>query len=655
MKETETTVLILGAGPAGMLAALTLTKANIPCVLVERHPRPWPQPETPPKAQRLNVRTMELMRHLGLETAVRAQAETAAQRPTMIFTTAVQDTELTRFDLTHEQDESEHSPVSHLYVNQHDLEGILAEQLAEQTGLTRYNEHEWVRVTPSPSGAPATAVLRPLYGGERLAVHADYIIVADGADSVTAQLLGRGAKEAGPLPNMMSIHFRAALPAEPCERYWLFNEQLVGTLTAVAGRQDEWVLLMPFIPPQQKLGTLSAADCTELIRTAVGDFRLSPDVLHTAVWPMRTQILERFDWAERIFFVGDAAHQYSLLGDLGLNMALLGTHNLAWKLQAVCQGWADPALLTTYDTEWRPVALERMNYSHTHLHDLYELFGLELADLHQIQAWTERGTTRILPHEWQEGWPTLALRRQLDKLRVLDEDSERGERRRKNIVTRVREMGDEWFQPWGMDLGYAFQHGALLAENSPQPAGVNPLTEYAPSTWPGARLPHVWLTRTGQDEGTDKNKKLSTLDLVTPGHFLLLTSNVAWAETATAVAEQMNMPLNTIVVGENGAVQDIAGRWSVVSGIGTAGAVLVRPDGHVAWRSLRLPDSAVAHQTVQDVLTKLTHARFLKYKALPSSTPPSISLAEQEILRIYRATAVALAVLFLLWLWRKLR
>ncbi|MCA9979439.1 MAG: FAD-dependent monooxygenase [Anaerolineales bacterium] len=589
MKQEKTTVLILGAGPAGLSTAVSLATAGVACVLVERQPADNTAVSTMPRAQRLNVRTVEILRQLGLETAVRELAETPDKRPTMIFTTAVSAPELTRFPLTHEQDEAEHSPVTHLYLTQPNLEKLLAERLDGLPNLTRYDEHEWVRV--ETVGEQVTAVIRPRYGGERLTIQADYIIVADGASHLTSELLGRETKRAGDLPHMMTIHFRAPeLNGEPCERYWLFNKQLVGTLTPVAGQADEWVLMMPFIPPEQKLGTLSAADCTALIRTAVNDYQLTPDILNTAVWPMQAHILERFDLGQRIFFVGDAAHQFGLLGDLGLNMALQGAHNLAWKLRAVCAGWADPALLTTYDTEWRPVALLRLHNSYDHLQALFALFGLDTADLHQIQAWMNRGSTRILPHELQEHLPVLALRRQLDKLAVLGEDSERGERRRKGIVNRVQEAGDDWFQPWGLDLGYVYESGALLAENSPQPAGVNPLAEYVPSTWPGVRLPHVWLTRPGTDA------PISTLDLVEPDRLLLLTSNPLWAETATAVAEQLGVPLKAVVVGEKGDLQDGSGRWSVVSGIGTAGAVLVRPDGHVAWRSLRLPDTAVAAQ-----------------------------------------------------------
>ncbi len=658
MKQTKTTVLILGAGPAGLLAAYALATAEIPCMLVERRDSSTRDKNTLPRTQRLSVRSLEALRQLGLDTAVQTLAAQSEddQPSSLVFTSAVNHPELARFMLSDPPDMADHSPVSPIYVNQFQLETLLAERVAALPHITLCEAHEWVQVTAGTATEPATAVIRPLYGGERTLVQADYIIAADGADSLTARLLGRGYKSEGDLPQMLTIHFRAAgISSAQGNHYWLFNQRLVGLLTPVvgAGTQDEWVLHLPFIPSAPKLGTLSAAECTELIRTAVDDYQLTPEVLNTAVWPMRTQLLERFDVGERIFFVGDAAHQFSLLNDAGLNTAVQGVHNLIWKMKAVCHGWADPALLTSYDTEWRPYALQRIQYNHAHLHELMALFNLDLADLYQIQAWLARGSTRILPRELQKNLPAIALRRQLDMLKILAEDSERGERRRKVITNRMQERGAAWFQPWGMVLGQAYGQGAVMTEYSPQPQGVNPLTDYVPSTWPGSRLPHVWLTQ--KRTTSDQPERLSTLDLVAPDSFLLLTSNAAWAETATAVAQKLGVPLKTVQIGEQGDVQDERGRWSVVAGIGTAGTVLVRPDGHVAWRSLQLPDTAVAEQVLQDVFTQLTRARFLRYAAIPSSTPPSISIAEQEIKRIYQYTAVGLVVLGVLWVWRIVR
>jgi 2-polyprenyl-6-methoxyphenol hydroxylase-like FAD-dependent oxidoreductase len=644
MKETSTTVLILGGGPAGLLAAYGLATAGVACTLIER--RAVGQINPLPRAQRLDVRSLEILRQWGLEQAVREVAELPESRPAMIFATAVSSPPITQFPLTHDADEAEHSPTTHLYVNQSDLEKLLVERVAASPLVTCYHEYEWVQVR-AEAGC-ATAVIRPIHGGERQTITADYLLAADGAQSVTARLLGRGYKTVGALPDMFAIHFRVPMPlaAQACEQYWLFNEKVAGTLTPVAGRTNEWWWQQPFVPPQQRLGKLNTQLCTELIRTAVGDHQLAPEILHTAVWPQRTRLLERFDVGGRLFFIGSAAHQFSQLGDLELNMALQGVHNLVWKMVAVCHGWAQPGLLTTYDTEWRPHALRRMDYSYEAWQAIYAMLGLVTDELHEVQAWQLRPSTRVWPHEWQEGWPMMRQRRQLAPLKLLAEDSERGERRRKTIINQVRGMGDEWFQPWGMALGFAYEQGALQGEKSPQPTAVNPLTGYAPSTWPGVRLPHVWLNVVGEDA------PLSTLDLVEPDKFLCLTSHAGWAEAATAVAENLGIPLKLVQVGKD--VQDDTGRWSVLAGIGTAGAVLVRPDGHVAWRSLRAPESAsMAMGTLEELFAQLTQERFLKYKAIPSSTPPSVSVAEQEIKQVYRLLGATAVVLVLFWLWRQ--
>jgi 2,4-dichlorophenol 6-monooxygenase len=102
---------------------------------------------------------------------------------------------------------------------------------------------------------------------------------------------------------------------------------------------------------------------------------------------------------------------------------------------------------------------------------------------------------------------------------------------------------------------------------------------YHPTTWPGARLPHVWLGNAG--------RQVSTLDLAGKGRFSLFTgvNGAAWAQAAADAAERTGVPVEVFVIGPGQAYEDLFGDWATAREVGESGCVLVRPDMHVAWRA----------------------------------------------------------------------
>ena len=129
----------------------------------------------------------------------------------------------------------------------------------------------------------------------------------------------------------------------------------------------------------------------------------------------------------------------------------------------------------------------------------------------------------------------------------------------------------------GLIFGASYQSTAVVPDGTPPVAVDDPITDYVPSARPGSRAPHVWLLR--------DNKPISTIDLFGP-HFVLLAgrNGDAWRNAAVGIGIS-EPPLVAYVVGENSAISDPDGNWHDVYGVDTDGAVLVRPDGHVAWRS----------------------------------------------------------------------
>ena len=138
----------------------------------------------------------------------------------------------------------------------------------------------------------------------------------------------------------------------------------------------------------------------------------------------------------------------------------------------------------------------------------------------------------------------------------------------------------------GLQLGYVYAEGALVPDGSEAPALENPVREYQASSRPGARLPHAWLERAGE--------RVSSLDLVRIDGFTLISwgEHEAWAEAAASVG---NVPLSQVRIGTE--VHEPDTHWADVCGLEPGGALLVRPDQHVAWRARSLPSHPTAELT----------------------------------------------------------
>jgi 2,4-dichlorophenol 6-monooxygenase len=227
-----------------------------------------------------------------------------------------------------------------------------------------------------------------------------------------------------------------------------------------------------------------------------------------------------------------------------MNTGIQDAHNLAWKLRLVLDGAAGARLLDTYERERRPVAQENADQSMQNAFRLLEVFEA-------LGVGTDLGADRAAARARMAD--TLADAAGRDRVRAAI-DGQRGH-----------------FDTFGLQLGFTYEDGALVPDGSEPPAVPDRARDYVPTTRPGARLPHAWVTRAGA--------RVSTLDLVPEDGFTLITGPAAscW----TAAAERLR--LRTVVPGRDFA--DPEGRWAARAGIGQDGAILVRPDHHVAWRA----------------------------------------------------------------------
>ena len=146
-------------------------------------------------------------------------------------------------------------------------------------------------------------------------------------------------------------------------------------------------------------------------------------------------------------------------------------------------------------------------------------------------------------------------------------------------------------------IGYRYRSPAIISEGSaPEVPGEIGLLDREELTGiPGTRVPHIWLERQSQ--------RLSTLDLI-DGRFVMLTGSdgTRWRGEAASAAAAFGIGLAIYLIGPDGDLRDPAGNWTERVGVSSDGAILLRPDGFVAWRSEHFPSGS---QRVESVFRRI--------------------------------------------------
>jgi len=346
-------VVVVGAGPAGLTAAITIAQSGIETLLLERRS----QPSTAPRATAISTSTMELMRAWGLEERVRERGLDAELQPWLCTTlaTAAEGRALDAGFPTREQS-ALISPTAPACVPQNELEPVLESHLRSLPTARVERGADVVDIESNAAGVTLTVRDRATGRERRIASH--YLIAADGIRSTVRSALDIPVRGRDHLAERLVVLFRAPLWELLGElRYVIY---LItggpGPCTFVpAGLPDRWVLGADWDAARDRIEDLTPERATTLLRLASGDPSLEPGIEHVGIVPYGVHLAERFRDG-RVYLVGDAAHRVTPRGATGMNTAVRDGYDLGWKLAWVLRGWAHERLLDTYEGERRPVA-----------------------------------------------------------------------------------------------------------------------------------------------------------------------------------------------------------------------------------------------------------------------------------------------------------
>ena len=549
MRRLDVPVLIVGAGPVGATAAILLARHGVACRVVERRAGP----QTAPAAHAVNARTLEICRQAGVDmNAIAAACASPADAGHVRWMTKLAGDELGSLPYERQTDaELAVTPTPLRNISQHRFEPILHDTLRALPLGDLCWGHEWQGAEQDGDGVTS----RVAADGEVYEVRSRWLLAADGAGSRVRKWLGIEPIGPSRIQSFIMIHFEANLRPlvgrRPGVLYWITDPDTPGTFVA-HDMDSTWVFMHPWDPDTERVEDYDAAACAALVRRAMGTDAVPFTIRTISSWTMTAQIAERYR-AGRVFLVGDAAHRFPPTGGMGLNSGVQDVHNLIWKLCAVDAGWAPDALLDTYERERRPVAQRNADVSVANAFRLAEVF------------------------EALGGFGDGAAARQAAVLA----DAEGRAR-----VTAAIANQAEHFDMLGLQLGFTYEDGAVVGDGTVAPALGNPVREFVPNARPGARLPHAWVGAR------------STLDLIPYDCFTLITgaAGTAWAAAGAGIE---GVPLRHLALGRDA---DVA--WADQLGIDPDGALLVRPDQHVAWRSRgAAPDPAA---TLRAALARIT-------------------------------------------------
>jgi 2-polyprenyl-6-methoxyphenol hydroxylase-like FAD-dependent oxidoreductase len=524
MSSDAIPVLIAGGGPVGLALAIELGMAGIPCTVVERRDGSV----SVPKMSGLSIRSMELNRRWGIAEKAKRAGWPQTHSNDMVYCTSMVGYELARAKFPAYVDlHLPFTPEPQCACAQIFYDPILLERARSLPAVTI--RHFTSLAAFTQDGDCVRATVTDTKSGRSETIAARYLVGCDGAGGTVASALGVGYEGLGVFAHSVNVYVRspdlAKIHDKGWARFYRFTDArgTWGEIIGIDGK-ELWRLSVLKADPN--------FDGDGYVRRLAGT-DLKYEILSVMDWERRERVADRYR-DRRVFLAGDAAHQNSPTGGLGLHTGLADACDLGWKLAAVLKGWGGETLLDSYEIERKPVALDNVRVS-----------TKEFTLLADMPAGPE-----------------------------IDEDSPRGEALRQRFAEtfwRTGQVRSSLFTE-NLRLGYCYEPSPICVPDGTARPPVE-TQEFVPVARPGTRAPHAWI-----GEGR------STLDLFGRGFVLLrLGANPPGAESIAEAASRRRVPLDIV---------DLADRR--IAALYERRLVLVRPDGHVAWRDDQAPAGPLA-------------------------------------------------------------
>jgi 2-polyprenyl-6-methoxyphenol hydroxylase-like FAD-dependent oxidoreductase len=522
----DTQVLIVGAGPVGLTLAIDLGRRGVKCLLIEEQY----EPRKLPKMERVNARSMEMYRRLGLADAIRKAGAPETARMDSMVTISMAEEPLVRLvyptaaeakKATAEcRDGTLPLEPAHL-VSQYTLEPLLMTEAKKTPNVTVRTGCALRAFTQDAEGVSAEVELT---NGTKETLRAAYMVGTDGGRSTVRKGLGIALKGDGGLAKKNQVFVR-------CDRIWEAYKYPQARMIFFTN-EDQSILSLQDSLRHFVFHTSCWGDEAELRQVIRDTLKLPVDfeILATTGWTLHLLVAERYG-DRRVLIAGDSCHLVIPTGGLGLNTGIADAVDLSWKLAGTLHGWGGPHLLASYEAERRAVGLRNTE-------------GSRYAAMGQI-AW--RSAVR----------PNIA------------EDTPEGRGVKAAVVRLANVEQRKTHEQVGTELGYRYESSPVIcAEGGEGPPDVKEV--YIPTSRPGARLPHMWL----KDGG-------ALQDRLGAGYTLLKLRRGADDAALAAAMKATGAPFQVVDI-DDPRLREFYGR----------DLLLLRPDLHVCWRGDRTPADA---------------------------------------------------------------
>lgn len=529
----ETEVIIVGGGPVGLVAAADLHFRGIKSVVIEQ--RSFLEAPNV-KCNHVSARTMERFRQLGFAQQVREAGLPGDYPQDVSFRTTMAGAELTRIPIPARANRysSHYGPDTSWAtsepphrINQTFLEPIMMEYVAGLSNVTLLNDRTYVDFVEGAEGVEVYATNND--GTEPITVRGSYMIGADGGKSRVRKQIGSKLSGDAVLSNVQSTCIRARglydlMDGERAWGYYTFNPRRNGHIYAIDG--EEVFLVHTYLTLEE--AETGSVDRDWAIRTILGvDEAFEYEVISEEDWVARRLVADTFR-SGRVFLAGDACHLWVPYAGYGMNAGIADVLNLTWLLGAHLNGWADPAILSAYEAERRPI--------------------------------TEQVSKFVMSHQQKIAQEDVPLE--------IEDDSAAGEWAREQLGRRAFDLNVQQFAAQGLNFGYFYENSPIISYDG-QEAPPFDMGTYAPSTVPGCRAPHFWLA-----------DDVSVYDKLGPAYTVIALENTRGIEPVLSAAEAAGVPIAVITVNSRLVPEEYVTKFT-----------LVRQDQHVVWRGAAAPDS----------------------------------------------------------------